>query len=93
MSAVRRNPPGFRRSGGWLGPAIAGNDGGSTEAIQDGVNGLVVDGRSVPAIAQAMLSLREDPEFYRAVQREALARARNSDWTVKTELFLQLCKH
>ncbi len=74
-------------------PAIAGNDGGSTEAIQDGVNGLVVDGRSVPAIAQAMLSLREDPEFYRAVQREALARARNSDWTVKTELFLQLCKH
>ena len=74
-------------------PAIAGNDGGSTEAIQDGVNGLVVDGRSVPAIAQAMLSLREDPEFYQAVQREALARARNSDWTVKTELFLQLCKH
>ena len=72
-------------------PAIAGCDGGSTEAVQDGVNGLVVDGRSVSAIAQAMLSLREDPELYTALHQRALARAEDSDWTVKTEMFLGLC--
>lgn len=73
-------------------PAIAGCDGGSTEAVQDGVNGLVVDGRSVPAIAQAMLSLREDPDLYAELHRRALARAEDSDWTVKSRLFLGLCE-
>ena len=73
-------------------PAIAGRDGGSTEAVQDGVNGLVVDGHSVAAIAQAMLSLREDPALYAALRQHALIRAEDSDWTVKTRMFLDLCE-
>ena len=41
-------------------PVIAGRDGGSTDAVRHGVNGLVVDGRSVDAIAAAMLQLHDN---------------------------------
>ena len=72
-------------------PAVAGRDGGSTEAVLDGVNGLVVDGRSIDQIAAAMLALREDPALYAAMQLHALDRAAASDWRFKAEQFMQVC--
>ena len=72
-------------------PAIAGQDGGSTEAVEDGVNGLVVDGASVDAVAAAMLALREDAELYASLQRQGLERAAASDWREKTRAFLDVC--
>jgi len=71
-------------------PVIAGSDGGSIDAVRDGANGLLVDGHSVDAIAQAMLALRGDPalrERLRAGGREAAAAA---DWRHKARDFLAL---
>jgi len=72
-------------------PAIAGRDGGSTEAVEDGVNGLVVDGHSVDAVAAAMLALREDAGLYARLRRQGLAVAAASDWRVRTGVFLEVC--
>ena len=73
-------------------PAVAGRDGGSTEAVLDGVNGLVVDGRSVDQIARAMLNLREDKALYDAMRLHALDRAAASDWRFKAQQFMQVCE-
>jgi phosphatidylinositol alpha-1,6-mannosyltransferase len=72
-------------------PVIAGRDGGSTDAVQHGVNGLVVDGASVDDIARAMLMLREDEALRADLARGGLARARQADWAGKAEDFLRLC--
>ena len=74
-------------------PAIAGRDGGSTEAVEDGVNGLVVDGHSVDAVAAARLALREDAALYATLRRQGLAVAAASDWEVRTGAFLGVCGH
>jgi phosphatidylinositol alpha-1,6-mannosyltransferase len=71
-------------------PVIAGSDGGSTDAVRHGVNGLLVDGHSVAAIARAMLRLREDAglrERLRAGGHEAAAAA---DWRHKAAAFLAM---
>lgn len=72
-------------------PVIAGRDGGSTDAVRHGVNGLVVDGHSVPAITEAMLALREDPALYASIRRGALDVAAGAGWERRTEAFLEVC--
>jgi len=64
-----------RRPDGWAGegfgivyieaaafgcPVVAGEGGGAPEAVEDGVTGLVVDGRSVDAVAAALIRLSRD---------------------------------
>ncbi len=73
-------------------PVIAGQDGGSTDAVRDEENGLVVDGRSVDAVAGAMRRLREDTALYQAVRERGLAVAARSGWREKTASFLRLCE-
>ncbi len=72
-------------------PAIAGRDGGSIEAVQDGINGLVVDGNDVEQITAAMVLLRKDRPLYETLQRQGLDRAARSDWHIKTRNFLEVC--
>lgn len=72
-------------------PVIAGRDGGSTDAVRHGVNGLVVDGRSVDEIAAAMLSLREDAGLRDRLRPRALTVAAAARWAGKSEAFLTLC--
>jgi len=43
-------------------PVIAGKGGGSSEAVRDGVTGILVDPESVTEIAGAIVSLLKDPE-------------------------------
>jgi phosphatidyl-myo-inositol dimannoside synthase len=74
-----------QRAGGWTGegfgivyveasafgrPVIAGRGGGAPEAVRDGVTGYLVDGRSVDAVAGAMIELARD-----AGQRERMGAA------------------
>ena len=73
-------------------PVIAGRDGGSTDAVRDGENGLVVDGRSVAAVADAMRRLRDDPALYCALRTRGLVVAAQSGWREKTATFLRLCE-
>ena len=71
-------------------PVIAGRDGGSTDAVKDGVNGLVVDGRSVAAIADAMARLHDDAELRETLRRQGLATAAAAGWEGKSMAFLHL---
>lgn len=72
-------------------PVIAGCDGGSTDAVQHQVNGLVVDGHSVPDIAIAMSLLRHDAALREQLSRRGLEMARDASWTLKAEAFLHFC--
>ena len=72
-------------------PVIAGRDGGSTDAVSHGVNGLVVDGQSVDDTAAAMLALRENADLRDTLRRQGLAVAARAGWAEKTRIFLGLC--
>jgi phosphatidylinositol alpha-1,6-mannosyltransferase len=48
-------------------PVVAGRSGGSPDAVLDGTTGHLVDGTSVPAVADAVAGLLEDPERARAM--------------------------
>ncbi len=72
-------------------PAIAGRDGGSPHAVQDGVNGLLVDGASVDAIAAAMTRLLEDGALRDRLRELGLEVAAKAGWGMKTQRFLNLC--
>lgn len=43
-------------------PVVAGDSGGAPETVREGETGLVVDGRDVGAIADAVVSLLRDPQ-------------------------------
>ncbi len=71
-------------------PVIAGSDGGSIDAVRDGVNGLLVDGHSVDAIAAAMLKLRSDPVLRARLRDGGGTAAAAADWRHKAADFLAL---
>lgn len=50
---------------------IVGQDGGPAELVQDGVTGLVVDGRSPQAILDALAMLARDPALCQRLGRQA----------------------
>jgi phosphatidyl-myo-inositol dimannoside synthase len=55
-------------------PAVAGDSGGAAEAVVDGETGLVVDGRHVGAVAEAVAALLLDPVRAQAMGKAARAR-------------------
>lgn len=71
-------------------PVVAGCDGGSTDAVQDGLNGLVVNGHSVPAIAAAMRALAEDKSLYQRLRDGGLRRSDRAGWDEKARTFLRI---
>jgi phosphatidylinositol alpha-1,6-mannosyltransferase len=67
-------------------PVIAGDSGGAREALVDGVTGLLVDGSNVGAVADAVVSLLEDPERARGMGAAGRARVeRHYAWPRATE--------
>jgi phosphatidylinositol alpha-1,6-mannosyltransferase len=58
-------------------PAVAGDSGGASEAVVDGETGVVVDGRDVAAVADAISGLLADPD--RARRLGAAGRGRVED--------------
>ena len=55
-------------------PVVAGDSGGAPEAVEDGVTGLVVDGRHDGAVAEAVASLLADPHRGAAMGKAGRAR-------------------
>jgi len=55
-------------------PVIAGNHGGSVEAVGDGVTGFLVDPESVSAVSEAVLKLLGDPGLARGMGERGRAR-------------------
>jgi phosphatidylinositol alpha-1,6-mannosyltransferase len=72
-------------------PVIAGQAGGATDAVADGVNGLTVDGADVSAIAAAIIRLIEQPALCQSLARSGLDLAARSDWRNRSTQFLALC--
>lgn len=72
-------------------PVIAGQDGGSTDAVRHGKNGLVVSGNSVADIASAMALLRSDALLRAELCHGGRAMAAAADWKEKAALFMRLC--
>jgi len=62
-------------------PVVVGDSGGAREALVDGATGLLVDGRDVAAVAEAVASLLEDPTMARAMGAAGRARVeRHFTW-------------
>ena len=61
------------------------------DAVQQGANGLVVDGKSVAEIAAAMRSLREDGALRERLRQRGAEIAAAADWRSKAQAFLDLC--
>ena len=72
-------------------PVIAGRDGGSTDAVRHGRNGLVVNGTSVAEIASAMAMLRSDTLLRAKLCKGGRAMAAAADWQGKAAMFMRLC--
>ncbi|WP_458095338.1 glycosyltransferase family 4 protein [Roseomonas sp. WA12] len=73
-------------------PVVAGQAGGTDEAIVDGVNGLLLDGRDPGAIADAVLRLLEDGALAARLSAGGLEAARGAGWEAKTRRFLAICE-
>jgi phosphatidylinositol alpha-1,6-mannosyltransferase len=62
-------------------PVIAGTAGAPSEYVDEGVNGLLVDGRDTPQIAAAIIRLAESRELRSRIARQGRAWAlANLDW-------------
>lgn len=55
-------------------PVIAGNHGGSVEAVEEGVTGFLVDPENVGAVSEAVLKLFRDPGLAREMGERGRAR-------------------
>ncbi|WP_372620697.1 glycosyltransferase family 4 protein [Falsiroseomonas sp.] len=73
-------------------PVIGGRAGGTAEAVQDGRNGLLVEGEDVPAIAAAALRLLDDAALAARLAAGGLEAAREASWAVRAAAFLALCR-
>ena len=73
-------------------PVIAGRDGGSPDAVHDGINGLVVDGSLPGMVETAMLQLLEDAGLRDRLREGGRSVSAAASWGRKAEAFLSLCE-
>jgi phosphatidylinositol alpha-1,6-mannosyltransferase len=73
-------------------PVIGGRAGGTPEAVRDGVNGLLVEGEDVAAIAAASCRLLEDAALAARLAEGGLLAAQDAGWAARTAQFLALCR-
>ena len=73
-------------------PVIAGRDGGSQDAVQHNVNGLVVDGTQVSAIADAMRIFLTDDALYARLREGAFTVSQAAGWQRKAATFVGICE-
>ena len=73
-------------------PVVSGRAGGVLDAVEDGVNGIAVDGTDPAAITAAVQKLLQDDELYARLRNGALEAAQKSSWSRRTEQFNRLCQ-
>jgi phosphatidylinositol alpha-1,6-mannosyltransferase len=72
-------------------PVIGGLDGGTGDAVRDGWNGVLVDGRSVSAIEDAMMRLHDDAGLRVRLAEGGRQAAAAADWGHKGAGFVAAC--
>lgn len=79
----------FLEAGACGKPVIGGRGGGTSEAIEEGVTGLLVDPLDVNEIANAIIRVLQDEELARRLGENGRRRATNQpDWTLLEKNFL-----
>jgi phosphatidylinositol alpha-1,6-mannosyltransferase len=73
-------------------PVIAGSAGGSADAVQDGDNGLMIDGQDLAAIDAAVRRLLDDAALRDRLRKGGLYAASQSDWGNRARRFLDACE-
>lgn len=71
-------------------PVIGTLDCGAEDAIDDGVNGLLVPQRDADALSSAILRLLDDPATARAMGERGRARSNSRDWSHVVDEYLAL---
>ena len=71
-------------------PAIAGRDGGTSEAVQHGQTGFVVDGCDLGEIAAVILTLLQDQGLRYRMSEKSLAYSASQSWASKAEHLVDL---
>ncbi|MGH7074801.1 MAG: glycosyltransferase [Stellaceae bacterium] len=72
-------------------PVVAGDAGGTIEAVVDGETGLIVDGTDPAAVAEAALHLLDDPVLAARLGKGGRWRAQQRGWNAATQEFLRAC--
>jgi phosphatidylinositol alpha-1,6-mannosyltransferase len=73
-------------------PVIAGCAGGSIDAVEDGVNGLVIDGDNAGSITAAVLKLFGDADLRNHLVQGGFSVASRSGWPDRVARFLSVCE-
>jgi phosphatidylinositol alpha-1,6-mannosyltransferase len=73
-------------------PVIGGNAGGVPDAVVDGETGLLVDGKSVKAVADAAARILRNPELAERLGEAGRRRALTFGWAIKAKEFRTLCE-
>ncbi len=73
-------------------PVIAGKAGGTSDAVRDEYNGLLVDGTNLDEIATAVIRILADEQLYARLRAGGLEFARTSDSRSRAQQFLRLCE-
>jgi len=72
-------------------PVIAGQTGGAVEAVEDGVNGLLVDPESINAIAAAIIKVLENEEMARSLGNTGKLRiAKKFNWAEQSKVLIDV---
>lgn len=82
----------FLEAGACGKPVIGGLDGGVPDAVEDGVTGLLVNGRSVVEVARAAARLLTDTQLSARLGEAGRRRAQNADWKHKARDFEMACR-
>jgi phosphatidylinositol alpha-1,6-mannosyltransferase len=64
--------------------SVCGNSGGQSEAVRDGETGLVIDGLQAQQVRKAIETLVRDPALRQKMGLQAVAWAREHDWSKLT---------
>lgn len=72
-------------------PVVAGTAGGAVDAVEDGVNGLNVDGSDATQVAQAILRLLEDRSLHARLRAGGLQASAEASWQARADRFFALC--
>ena len=62
-------------------PIVATRSGGTPEAVQDGVNGIIIPKDDVDALDAAISRMASDPELRQSMRTANLLRAKEYDWS------------
>lgn len=72
-------------------PVVSGRAGGALDAVEDGVNGINVDGASSDEIADAIRRLLDDHALHARLRAGGLQASAAASWRSRTQAFLDLC--